>query len=79
MVGASLLVKLGCRRAGAPRNPKVMPSILLSLWGESQCPWLCDSSATCMSVARTRAGGVPTKSLVWMWGSCTGQLPWESS
>lgn len=29
-VGVLLLVKLGCTRAGAPRNPKVMPLILLS-------------------------------------------------
>lgn len=57
VVGVLLLVKLGCAPAGAPRDPKVMPLILLPLSGESQCPWLCDNSATCMSVARTRAGG----------------------
>lgn len=56
VMGALLLVKLGRTCAGAPRNPKVMSPVLLALWGESQCPWLCDSSATCTSVARTRAG-----------------------
>lgn len=59
VVGAWLLVKLGCTPAGAPRGHKVMPPILLPLKGESQCPWPCDSSATCMGAARTRAGGAP--------------------
>lgn len=44
VVSVLLLVKLGCAPAGAPRDPKVMPLILLPLRGESQCPWLCDNT-----------------------------------